>query len=490
LRLRFEDGVGAVPAVVLPAGWQTAQDDSARGPEAWRELSAGGAYSAVAVVRPSRVRIERTPHREPDTATITIPWAVLPIDPRVVRALGVEVFAAAITPAERAAAERTGALPFELTRKTRRFVGTVRPFAVEPRREIELSASDFTLLLVEAKPTPAQIAALDLSKSIVEAVQTLVSQLPATRGMRVWWVGDTAAPLSAESGAVRWRAVSRVVDTQPTPNAVASSPPAVLAAGVPADGRATEAGRVPYLPVEPDTSAWDVITDLTTQCGCVAWVSGDAVFLGPARTVFAGGAARRFVDARNLSRLRFARDLGRRSIPAVEVRCWSAAQRRVLVDRYPATAAATTEDVIRTVAGVESVAGLAEPLYHELRRQRMDGGFDTADVSALDSDGGELLGLHPGDALDVSPALAVFDAGDLRALPAAEVQARLEAAGVSAPVAEALAGALTAGRLTTYWTQRVSLSWSAGQGTTLSVAFAELPTITDARPGRILVAAR
>lgn len=457
LRLRFEDAPGAVPAALLPAGWSTSEDPAARGPDAWRDLGAGGVYSASAVVMPSLVTIERTPHRQPSTCTVEIPWAVLPLDPRVIRALGVEVFAAAVTPDELSDSTRTGRLPFDLTRETLRFMGTARPVNSEPRRKVTISASDFTHLAVEAKPGPAALRALDLDGTVVTVAQQVLDACPATRGMRVVWSGD-------------------------------GTPPPVVSLEAASDGT-VKLGRVPYNPQEPETTAWDVVTDISTRCGCVAWIDLDTVRIATARTVFAGGAVRRFVDAVSISRLVFSRDLGRRNIPAVEVRAWSAQRGLVLRDRFPADAPVSTEDVIQTVSGVETVAGLAEALYYELRRQRMDGMFETASISPIGADDGALLALTPGDVIDVAPPLVAFEAGDLRELPQATARQRLIDAGIRPAVADAITAALYSGRLTTYWTREARFRWAPGSGTEIGVSFAELPTLLSQPRGRLIVTA-
>lgn len=546
LRLRFEESVGAVPAAILPPGWQDPAT-AATGPDAWRQLSAGP-YTAIGTVCPSEVSYTSMPPRQASQVDVRIPWRTLPIDPRTLRSVGVEVFTDAITPDARLRWQNAGgaALPFDLTRERLRFIGTIDRgrIRIGKDRTLALPGRCFTGLLLDARLYPAAAASVDLQKPIDEVVRHLVHTNPSTVGMDVVWLGNAAAPTLEEAGLVRQKKVTvrgpralasssigpgvrigfgsvygaaahvakRELDTggydfiEFEPSEIVSGTkrapghwliperPPLARKGAPRAAKRKRSGgggggsteTVPYLPIKDDTSVWDAITDITVQAGIVAWVRLDKVYLAPARNVFAGARRRRFVQARNCSDLEFDRDLGRRTVSAVEVRCWDSENRKRLTARHPQGSTPQSEDIIRVVQGVTSQADLdavAEGIYLELRRQQLGGHLQTRAMVELGGDT-PLIDLASGDVLDVQPALSAWDAGDLSSLKPAEIQARLEAAGVSAKVAVALASAAEAGRLTTFWSQEAAHRFSTKQGYELAVRFSELPTIGETGRGR------
>lgn len=555
LRLRFEESVGAVPAAILPPGWTDTA--TAAGPDHWRQLSAGP-YAQIATVYPSDVTYTYMPPRQASQVDVRISWKTLPVDPRTLRGVGIEVFTDAVTPDARLRWQDQGIPPFDLTRDRLRFMGTADRFQKSiDKSYVRIPGRCFTGLLLDARLYPAAAASVNLLLPIDKVVAQLVGTHPATTGMEVVWLGAAAAPTLEEAGLATSRriqvsrpdaaardqaqgvaargsastigaadlATMRV--TQAAAPVAGSSPVGALTGLVapPARKAAPRATRfrsvvdmVPYLPVKDDTSIWDAITDITVQAGIVAWVHLDKVYLAPARNVFAGARRRRFVQARNCNDLSFERDLGRRNIPAVEVRCWDSENRRRLVARYPTdTAIPTTkvsgktrpinpfaapardrrqsdEDVVRVVQGITSQADLdacAEAIYLELRRNQLAGGLKTTRMVELGADGTLgpdperlLLDLRSGDVIDVQPALAAWDAGDLSTLKPAQIQARLEATGVSSKVAVSLAAAASKGLLTTFWTKEAAHNFSSKNGYSLAVRFSELPTVGELNRGR------
>lgn len=77
----------------VPAGWEGAVGLGGRAIAG--NLGLGGALDGVAThtvaVRPQRVRVVKNGYREADEASVTLDYGVFPFDPRLARAIAMEV---------------------------------------------------------------------------------------------------------------------------------------------------------------------------------------------------------------------------------------------------------------------------------------------------------------------------------------------------------------------------------------------------------------
>ena len=525
LRLRFEEGATSTSGSVglLSPGWQLAKQQEKTAPEGGKWTIGDLAYTDIGVVVPSQVQIIHTPPRQPSLCRVTIPWESLPIHPGILRAVGVEVFADAVTPDVLAKALRTGEPALSPRRDKLRFIGTAKSWSADGQK-ITIACKGFTGLLLDAIVPKNVLLGLDLSKSLVDVVQQLVDFCVATTGLRVVWEGEGDPPKVIEAGYYVTRSVRKKGKIRKPADeiktgarkgakaAAAGAVPPAQAGSIPATppkavdptkatkGR-TKTKKVPYLPIKVNQTFWDIITDITVGAGCAAYMDGDRLVVSPARSVFGAGTAKRFVDAKNVERLSYSREVGRRTVPGVEVRGWDPFSRKTMIVRWPpgimvpkvkkakGQAAASQQHLeVRTVAGVQSEAQMlivAEALYHELRRQLTGGSLTTRDMSEIGEDDAGILSIVSGNSVDISPPMATWALGDLRRMPDREALDILKRSGVAAASAQA---ALEATRRvsTVFWVSRAQHTFDTKSGYRLDLQFSEMPR-GDAQQGETKV---
>ena len=485
-RLRFlDDG----SRVVLPPGWDYADGDYPEVPLNFRE------YAAEGVVTPLAVNLSRTPVRHPDVCRVSFDAGVLPVDPRSLRAIGIEVFADAITPAELQDAERQGRALFPLERKRLRFIGTARAEDwLDDQQTINITARDFTQLLMESDLPAAVAAGLDVRGDVVSVVQEIVDACPAAVGLRVLWVGEEAAPGIAEAGLTKDRKVRiKVKPKAPTTGGAETPKEAPVAASEEkaTAQRTTITKKIPYLPVKPKTTYWDAITDIVVSIGCVAMMDRNRLLIGPARTVFASSQKHEFRARINCDRIRFQKQFGRTNIPGVLVVAWDTTNRRRLIAVFPPAPFSEkggervydprydlSKHQIQTLSGVTDQAALdlaAEAVFHEVSRQQVAGSLSTIDMHSLGKEDAAFLSLKSGSTIDLSPPLPTWEQGDIRQLGEQEIVKRFQALGVKPEVASELARRTVDGAVTTFWTTSALHTWATQRGWECRVSFAELP---------------
>jgi hypothetical protein len=194
LKIRLEDmNAGFVPPALAPA--------SGSGPESFGSGSiddiVDGANQFVTLgadIVPTSCTVELNSYRMADTCKLTIPFSRLPIDPRLIRALTVQIFAGVYEPSEWAAANgHPGAdgmllpdMPTPLTGVPDSFGGYTneifRGFADdysitlnESDGTIEIEARDLTGELIDAEIPPNSLEDLPGFLRLDEAIQLLLT---------------------------------------------------------------------------------------------------------------------------------------------------------------------------------------------------------------------------------------------------------------------------------------------------------------------------
>lgn len=168
--------------------------DTAAGTESFGSGSPDGLttdeYISIDVV-PTTARVELNSYRTADTAKVTVPLARLPVDPRLVRAISVQIFGGVFAPEDFADGMQDGAdallledLPDDRTAVPDSFGGMTnelfRGFADEIEIDvgemtIDLDCRDFTGELLDAEIPPNMLADLPGYLRLDEAIQLLLT---------------------------------------------------------------------------------------------------------------------------------------------------------------------------------------------------------------------------------------------------------------------------------------------------------------------------
>lgn len=194
LKIRLEDtNLGIVPP--LPSVAPPEQGAESFGSGSINDIVPGGGFITIGQdFVPRSCTVELNSYRKADTAKLTIDLARLPVDPRLIRAMTVQIFGGSFTPAEYAAANGTpGAegillpdLPSPLTGVAASFGGVTnelfRGFADmitvsinDTSQTMSLDARDLTGELLDAEIPPNMLRDIPGFLTIDEVIQLLIT---------------------------------------------------------------------------------------------------------------------------------------------------------------------------------------------------------------------------------------------------------------------------------------------------------------------------
>lgn len=383
-------------------------------------------------VFPITAKIMRNGLLEADEATIDFDFRNVPIDPRVLRAVFLDLVIGVVSPDEFQLGVSGGTSEgdplsvvarfdenVEVEGGNTRFVGYADDWSVvfdESGDMVTVVARDLTAPLIDRKlPTGVTI---DMQKPIADGVQELVDQFNATRGLKVIFGNP---PLVRDGS---------VVDA--TANRGNRGP--VPAAAIPRTRKARKGTRARRAKSgDQAMSVWDHITDTVVATGFIPIIRGLEMYIIEPRTFYADASSpKQLVYGRNLSQLQFARKLGGASkVPTIEVRCADPDIGRTRWARAPVkrgqqasgvygindppkanraneiSPGGSPSEEIKTIpiSGVSDGATLeriAQSLFEQIGRQEMEGNFSTDDITSFGSaEEGDLLDLLPGDAVEM-----------------------------------------------------------------------------------------
>lgn len=384
----------------------------------------------------------KLPHpREAGQFSLVFDYADLPIDPRLVRALGVEIHLGTVS-AENYARGMGGQTDSsgrplsiiktrtdQLDPKTHRAgvdLDTLLFFAVADEWDVDhdidggsivtIEGRDIRGILIDAKIPPAKVAKIDLTQPIDKVVVNIIKTMGIDHDLTFdvvtdkneWENGVVPSPGDAD-GLTRVRMGSS--GEKPT--------------SAPANGGG--AGKSSY---------WDIITNYCELVGAMPQFRGNTLWIRPNKSIFAitsdtklptpfaGGApraagneqlrVRRMVYGRDLKKLHFSRKFAGKVVPTI--RCISfddrmAGKQRLIFGQWPpvdsliAQAKSDSEILPVPMYGIRSPARLVEiakGIYEELGRGETGG---TAEARTLASYGGDnadpdLLRLRPMDPVE------------------------------------------------------------------------------------------
>lgn len=344
---------------------------------------AGDKLSHVVGRQPLNMSVEKNGYRQAGTFDMVLDWRDLPIDPRAIRAIGVEVYMGVVSPQDFAAGI-TKADPdgrrrsiIDITRRKPLLVGVADTGSVEFNEDgtcrVHISGRDLRGLLLDAKVDPRIFENLDLKKNIVNVVQQIISKHPYGQNIVVDANPDDWNTLQpGEFGPEQPQPVSGSTVSVPSnlgaaaigagaAAAVAQAVSILYATNIPSPGTKDGITRVRRgADGQTSTSAppaagekisfWDLITRYCFLVGAIPYFVGETLRIRPSRslydytkptydpripTPFANGQPRviddgnpaqkkpikirRFVWGRNLKTLKYERKFAGTKVPTIEV---------------------------------------------------------------------------------------------------------------------------------------------------------------------------
>jgi hypothetical protein len=434
---------------------------------------------------PLRATVNRNGPRMADTLSLSLDFASLPLDPRVIRSIAVQLWIGCITPeqlAEEAQGKRKLPCPdaftdsFGRTRSNLRFQGYVDDFECtlnDGAPEVSLECTDNTRILID-QDAPVKLT-VSADKPLDEAVADYLSNFPQFVDL-----------------SVEYRPGGVAVPSLGTALAKTAFKPKL---GPPPAGGGT-GGKM---------TVWDYLTDIVGSVGLLVRFEGTTVILQRPRTFYAGrGRARpddpfrgrilptgRQIDSRllvygrNVDELGFKRRFSRNISTNVEVRCYSPRLGKTLVARYPVNKSdrqnkpvpgdkQDTNWKVVTVYGIEDEPTLrvvAQGVYEQLGRAELTGKVVTKNLGSFGGSNSDpdLLDVQAGDSVVIE---VQRDEPSLTAMGgqggSGNAQAFLERLGYPSEFAAAYQTAVVnIGLPTTFRVRTAAIDWDFEQGVTL-----------------------
>jgi hypothetical protein len=427
----IDNSTPGVTRYVLTEGGQSS---AAGGPQAQTGSSDNLTFPVVGVI-PKKATWNQNGIRSADTLTGKIRYIDCPIDPRILRAIGIEYYLGTVTADEYskgiAGQTRTGTISSGMThleplnivpdnwidqrgnqRTNLRFQGFVDKWRInwedEEEPSIEFEARDNTQIVIDTEAPPGIAIATD--KPLDLAIANYLSNFPNFVGLSVEYLpAGTTAPVLGQALAG--------TAFQPTLGPVPSQ----------GGGAANK------------LSVWDYLTDVCGALGHNIRVDGTRILIqqvvtllssaSPRRTddPFAGRTVdgvqfsyRRFIWGRNLRKYVLARNYSKHQPKGIEVRCYSPRRKKDLVVRYPDVLSQTVHLQVKPrpgdgvtdqswlvwkVKGIEDLPTLmtvAQNVYQSMCRMELELELETKNLSSfgaanLDPD---ILDMRTGDTFE------------------------------------------------------------------------------------------
>ena len=423
----------------------------------------GAADNLTRVVarQPKTASVEMSGYRQAGKFTITLDYRDLPIDPRVLRSMGVEIhlgtvaaadFAVGVTTTPQAGMSRRSILNTRdasgsMRGDTLLMIGVADTVTVDHdgnKGLITIEGRDLRGILLDAPITAAGLSRINATLPIAPSapgVKSVISEIlkfhNATAGIIVQanpgeWPGGRIPTVRAAAFAS-----SESTDVVPPPDQQATMNPAG----------------------NPDRlTLWDVINYYCQLVGAVPYFQGAKLLVRPIRglydqvnkagldprfpTPFADGKPReiatsdgseplrnrRMVYGRDIAKLKFERKMGGKIVPPVIVQSYStsSAERgaaRMIEAQWPTNAPAhkkaRTERVapsghstsnspvticVPNIRSKQQLQEIAHSIWEEIGRGEMGGNFSSKDLASFGGDDkdADLIRLRPGDPIEIT----------------------------------------------------------------------------------------
>lgn len=461
------------------------------------------AYSVRFLVQPQKVEWSNNSPREANTASLTLRFADLPLEPRSIRALSSTLFAGPVSAEDYAlgvnelrdpTAGRRSYVSRE--RKNVRFMGTADKLELSAGTEgdsLRIEMRDFTSMFLDRPVDTETLKGIKWSQSLPDVVTQLVRSNAATQSM----------PVSYDSS----------LDEVPLADSVFRH---VLGGKKGGKGKGLKRASVAGL----RTTYWDLITDLCVYGGAIPMVELDTLRIVRPRTLYTSRAlsAAVFVWGGNLSELRIARTFSKKALQGIEVTSFDPGAKPRPVTyayRFPAKlrpkpnvsseGEATSYRVVPLDGLRESqLPKIAEALYFEQAMQGCEVSFSTNEMAVLglDRTSINIMDLASGDPVNVviasntssenlRPLFSPATMAEVHGMSQSQLVQLLQRRGVGKAVAPAVAKILAGARkLSTFRVQDAShqLSDSGYSASFTCMSFVELdPSLIGERAGGAVV---
>ena len=479
--------------------------------------------SRLLTIVPKAASIELAGYRQAGKWNLTLLYKDLPLDPRMIRAIGVEIYAGAVSAANfqtglfeqvkpgqpRKSVVDTAAKNGLLNPDNLVLVGVADEDGITLGRGnlIHIEGRDLRGVLLDAKVRPENLAKIDLSQNIVQVVVDIIATHPLMGAVRVDFMGSDWPNGIPSPG---------VVGDLTKVNTVMTT----------ASGSATSGAR-PAGGAGQSWTLWDAITKYCYLVGAIPYFIGETLWVRRAFSLydyqlnpnhlpsvpvpFANGQPRPalphpnyrcMVYGRNILTLEMKRKLGGTAkTPVVEVVCTDTSSKtrgmnRLLVARWPPTPDATSvspsgdsalTDIMRIpVYGISSQTRLEEiahQVWEEVARGEITGSVETKDLCSFagNNDDADIIRMRPGDPVEIvvnaenpiDEYPIVGDAGAWEVAAATQVQMLTEKIGDKA-LAQAIVDTRS-GKIAelqrTFRVNSVHFAWDANVGIAVDFTF-------------------
>jgi hypothetical protein len=379
------------------------------------------------------------PHpRQAATWSITFPYDTVPIDPRLLRAVGVEIHIGCVSAedfgnAQAGAHGRDGQATSILATRS----GLVDPFTGKPATrdstllfygtcdqwEVEHAPGGSTVtmtgrsiigILLDGKPPINVMDQIDLDRPIHRVIADLISTIPSDNRL----------------------AIDVVTDASEWDDGVVPSPGVITGYNTSRIGTKTGKVKTNAGSSTDRISYWDLITNLCNSVGAIPHLQGAQLWVRPGRSIFeiqsrTGDSGpfqgeriapdgklkvRRLVLGRNIEKLKISRKFGGVVVPTVIVygfddRAQGAA--RLVSGQWPpadsveAMSKKEGDELRISQPGIrdrERLIQIARDVYEEVGRGETGADFSTASLASFggDNDDPDLLRLRPLDPIEVT----------------------------------------------------------------------------------------
>lgn len=358
------------------------------------------AYDLPIEVR--RVTVNINDYTHADTFDMEIDYKQFPFDPRAIRSCGVTIFMDDVGSLYSYGSDGQ-AINSHKQIKPSEFDNVIfQGFADEEsitfddtKRTVRLEGRDFTSLLIDRKYVGE---ALDMTQSLDVVLNKLLSQLDETKNIKV---SNRVVELDDKNGLTKQVALP------------------VLATFA---QDKSQLGNMKN--VRKDETYWDIIQDLVSRAGFIAYIELDKLVISNPRTLYNNKDVIKFVYGHNVSNLTYKRKLGRMKNFNLAVRSFNPEKKevlRVLIPEEASEAWSKQTGIPNTriklpqptfsptgtsstnaqnnrvdapfiafsvpnVGDKNKLISIAEGIYEEIGRQQIEGSFSTRDMSLIYND--------------------------------------------------------------------------------------------------------
>lgn len=462
---------------------------------------------------PAQVRVQRNGIRTADTATVSLKFADLPIDPRVVRACAIEIFIGTMplddwskgirgaTSGDKMGGDFGGeGAPLNTLQETwidasgqersnLRFQGWVDEWRVSfpdgDQPMVELECTDNTRLLIDQEIAPK--LTVGTGEPLDKAIANYLAAYPQFAGLEVEYRPAGVDPPKLKDALAKTAYQPKL------------GPAAQGAAG--------------------KTNVLDYLTDICGSVGHTIRMLETRIIIQRARTLYSSKMpvrpddpftgrvlpsgrelkARTYIYGRNVAELEFSRKFARHAPQNIEVRCYSTKRKKTLVVRYPEKDSRQKKLLpgnsgeqkwtVITVEGIEDEKTLrivAQGVYETIGRQELMTHLTTKDLGSFggSNENPDALDVQPGDAIEVlvNRDLDLTTIGGLEEKAATNPEAFLRALGYPTDFAKAYAEAVANVDFpTTFRVKAFTIEWDSEDGPSLDF---ELINFLEIRAGK------